>query len=149
MNKGNGGKQFSLKYSTILKDDFLREVNRMGRIKGFRIFADKRLLGSNFLNYSNRIFSVKDTINIFVGAERGLNIKNCLIDVFNLLNTGGTSGSIRRIKAEGFDEFGASSILDTEKMAKIETIEADLNLNTGEISYTTFKSAMIELTKSF
>lgn len=149
MKEKGGNTKFSLQYDSILKDDFLKEINRMGRIKDLIIYADKKILGSHFLDFSDRIIPVKETIGVLVTAEKGLNVKSCAIDAFNKLNSTKTPNSIRRIKAMGFDRFGASSILDTEKMLKIESLEADLNLNTGEISFSTFKRKMISLVKSF
>lgn len=114
----------------ILKEDFFDQLQSMDRVVKADIVTDKRILGSDFLNYAQRTTSLKEEVKINISAQRGLSLKDAIIDAWYNFTAGNTE--IARIRVEGVGEHKEKTIINTDQFAKIEYVEANQNEDTGE-----------------
>ena len=138
---------FSLDFADILRNDFLTELENMKRVKTTEIFVDKKLLGSNTLNLSERIVSVQNDIKVVVTAKTRENIKNLTVDVFNVLNGG--KSQITKIRAIGNDVGNNDVIIDTSNLNRVEFVNVDLNPETGEVNTTQMITGLKRIANSY
>lgn len=116
----------------ILKNDFWEQLQSMSRVKKAIVVTDKRVLGSESLNYSQRMYSIKDTINIDIVAKRKESLKDTVTDIWNSRIAG--RSEITSIRVEGLGEHNEQTIINTEQFAKVEYVEANQNEDTGEFN---------------
>lgn len=124
-------RNYSLNFDIIAKDNFLLELNGLNRVIEGDLFIDKQILGSSALNFSSRIEPVKQDVKLTIKAERGRSISHVLTDAFNVLNGG--HSRIHKIRVRGRNDQDNDVIIDTDIIAKIEFVEAEINQLTGEI----------------
>jgi hypothetical protein len=125
-------RSYSLTFDIIAKDNFIEELNSLTRVIEGELFVDKQILGSDALNYSNRIEPVKHNVKLIIKAERGLSITNALTDAFNNFNGG--HSQIHKIRVRGKNDQDNDVLIDTDIIAKTEYVEAELNQLTGEVN---------------
>lgn len=118
-------------YESIVKDDFLEEVNALARITAAEMYVDKQLLGSEALDYSERINSVKHEIVISVKARNRESISDFARDIYARLNGG--QQEIRRIKITGRNDDNNVVVLNTDVIERQEWVNPNINEDTGEI----------------
>lgn len=111
------------------------------------IYFDKRLLGGDALNFSNRTLTVKKDVMLSVKADLKESITNFAIDVWNKLN--GSKSSITRIKVKGKDEDDNSVLLDTSFLRKTKSVRVEMDTDTGEIISTDILTSLKFMAKSF
>lgn len=114
----------------ILKEDFFDQLQSMDRVIKAEIVTDKKILGSEFLNFTQRMTSLKEEVKINISAQRGLSLKDAIIDAWYRFTAGATE--IARIRVEGVGEHKEKTIINTDQFAKIEYVEANQNEDTGE-----------------
>lgn len=114
----------------ILKEDFFEQLQAMSRVMKAVIITDKRILGSDSLNYMQRTSSIKKEVSINISVNRGGSMKEAIIDAWNTFNAGTTEIACIRVEGEG--EHKEKTIINTEQFAKVEYIEANQNEDTGE-----------------
>jgi hypothetical protein len=114
----------------------------MERVLCAEVFIDKQVLGSDALNFSERIEHVQDNIILEIKTERRETIKHTIYDIFSKL-TGGPS-VIRRIRVKGKTSDTNESIIDTSFINKKEYIDAQQNEDTGEYN-TAYMFSQLEL----
>ncbi len=114
----------------ILKNDFWEQLQSMNRVKKAVVVTDKRVLGSDSLHFLQRMFSIKDTINIDIVAKRKESLKDAITDIWNSRIAG--RSEISCIRVEGVGEHNEQTIINTDQFAKIEYVEANQNEDTGE-----------------
>lgn len=124
-------KRFSLTYQVIVRNNFLTELEKLERTKIAEIHVDKKILGNNFLKFSNRILPIQHDIMLQVKAEKKEDIKNFAIDVYNNFSKG-KEDSISKIRIYGYDENGNKTFIDTDFMGQIDFIPVQLDSDTGE-----------------
>ena len=127
---------FNIDKSIIPKSDFLTELDKLKRVRGGEIYFSKRLLGSEFLNLSNRTNDIKETIVLSLTAKRKRNIQESMKEFY--INFVSRNTEIEKIRVRGITEQNHKAILDTEIMKKIEYIEIKANEITGVIDSTEF-----------
>jgi hypothetical protein len=115
----------------ILKDDFLEELNGLERVVSAEIYVDKQLLGSETLNFSERINPVKHEVVLSVKALNRDNIVDFARDLYGKF-TGGRQ-EIRRIRLKGKSEDNSVVILNTDRIERQEYVHPGIDGNTGEI----------------
>lgn len=115
----------------IVKDDFLEEVNALDRVTAAEIYVDKQLLGSDALNYSERINSVKHEVVISAKAKNRDSISDFARDVYALLSGG--EQRIKRIRLQGRNNDNNLVVINTDRIERKEYVTADIDDNTGEI----------------
>ena len=126
----------------IPRDDFREVLDNMERVLCAEVFIDKQVLGSDALNFSERIEHVQDNIILEIKTERRETIKHTIYDIFSKL-TGGQS-VIRRIRVKGKTSDTNESIIDTSFINKKEYIDAQQNEDTGEYN-TAYMFSQLEL----
>lgn len=129
-------------FDMIPRDDFREVLDNMERVLCAEVFIDKQVLGSNALNFSDRIEHVQDNIILEIKTERRETIKHTIYDIFSRL-TGGQS-VIRRIRVKGKTSDTNESIIDTSFINKKEFIDAQQNEDTGEYN-TAYMFSQLEL----
>lgn len=115
----------------IIKDDFLEELNGLNRVVSAEIHVDKQMLGSDALNYSERINPVKHEIVVSVKAKNRDNIADFARDVYGSF-TGGNQ-EIRRIRLTGKSDDNNVVVLNTDRIERQEYVNPEIDDTTGEI----------------
>lgn len=139
-------RDFTIEAAKIGRDDFLKTLNNLKRVQTAEIFFNKSLLGSKFLNFSNRTFSVQNDLILTAKAESRNSIKETAIDFFN---TSKSNQSVSKVRIYGTDNNGATIWLDTTFMEKTDSLNLSLNEMTGEVQTTEITSGLIALIKPF
>lgn len=139
-------KEFSIIYFDIKNNNFLTDLEASQRMTIADVYIDKQLLGNDYLNFSQRIGSIRKDLVLIVKSELGESIKNNIFDFYAELNDG---HNIRRIKARGIDSNGHNIILDTQSMDKCDTVNVDVNNETGEINTTQLFTFMTKIANSY
>jgi hypothetical protein len=129
-------------FDMIPRDDFREVLDNMERVLCAEVFIDKQVLGSDALNFSERIEHVQDNIILEIKTERRETIKHTIYDIFSKL-TGGSS-VIRRIRVKGKTSDTNESIIDTSFINKKEYIDAQQDEDTGEYN-TAYMFSQLEL----
>ncbi len=131
----NQTKPFSLKYYKMGKDNFIDEVKKMQRIRVATVYYDKKILGNNYLNFSNRTSAIQRNIEITFKAEKAMDIKEPLIDIANAFSSteNKKSGDIAKVRIEGKDEHGTPTVIDTSFIERVDSANVALNKITGQV----------------
>lgn len=119
-------------FEIVVKDNFLEEINQLTRITAADIVVDKQLLGSDALNYSNRIDHVKHEVTVSVKAKNNDNIEDFVRDTFAKFNGG--QRNITKIRIVGRNEDNNEVILNTDFIERQEFINPEINEVTGELA---------------
>lgn len=123
--------RFSLTHQVIARNNFLTELEKLEKTKIAEIHIDKKILGNNFLQFSNRIIPIQNDIMLQVKAEKKEDIKNFAVDVYNNFSKG-KDDAISKIRIYGYDENGNKTFIDTDFMGQIDFIPVQLDADTGE-----------------
>lgn len=118
-------------YETVVKENFLEEVRRLSRVVSTQVVVDKQLLGSDALNFSENIDSVKHDIVVNVTAKNRDSITDFAQDVFALINRG--RRDINRIRIVGRNQSNQEVIINTDFLERQEYINAEFRPGTGEV----------------
>jgi hypothetical protein len=140
-------KNFSIQYLIIARTDFLVELEKVKRTVLAEIYFDKKLLGSNALNFSNRTISLKKDLKLVASASPKESITEVAIDCYNNLNS--KNSDISKVRIYAKDINGNDLILDTSFMGLIEFVEVELNQETGEVNTTQLLSSLKIITENF
>lgn len=139
-------KSFTLKHQVIPESGFIETLQSMKRVKLADVYLDKQLLGSDALNMSNKLVSVKNEMKLTIGSNPRESIKSTAVDIFNLFSSAGSS--ISKIRIEGKDERDNDILIDTSFMNKQELITVDRNSDTGELVSSQVYSELKELVQA-
>jgi len=121
-------------YEIVIKENFLEEIDNLSRVTCAEVLVDKQLLGSDALNYSNRINQVKHDIVLRVKAKRENSIEEFARDLFTKFIGGDTT--INKIRLIGRNDDNNEVILNTDFIERQEYIMADFSSETGDVSTT-------------
>lgn len=138
-------KEFSIIYFDIKNNNFITELESSQRMTVADVYIDKQLLGEKSLNFSRRMGSIRKEVVLTVKSELGESIKSNIFDFYAELSGG---ENIKRIKARGIDDNGHNIILDTQSMDKCDTVNVDVNDETGEINATQLFTFMTKIANS-
>lgn len=134
-------------FDMIPRDDFREVLQNMSRVSCATIFTDKRILGSEILDFSEPSEEMKEEVVLEIKAERK---KSILQHVYDLLDkTTGTNAIIHRIRVKGKLPNNNESIIDTRLIIKKEYVDAEQNQDTGEYNSTYMFSQLVELSHNF
>lgn len=134
-------------YEIVVKENFLEEIENLNRVICAQIVVDKQLLGSDALNYSNRINEVKHDIILNVKAKRLSSIEDFAIDIFNKFRR--ENNRINKIRIIGRNDENNEVVLNTDRIERQEFINAEINESTGEISSLDVFSEMESVLRGF
>lgn len=118
-------------YETIVKNDFLDEIESLSRVTCADVYVDKQMLGGEALNYSQNLNEVKHEVVISVKARKMESIADFARDTFAFFNGG--SQQIRRIRLIGRNEDNNEVIINTDFIERQEYINPLINDVTGEL----------------
>ncbi|MCS3532070.1 hypothetical protein [Chryseobacterium sp. JUb7] len=124
--------QLRFGFEIVVKEDFLQEIENLSRVTCANVVVDKQLLGSDALNYSDRITEVQHDIVVSVKAKKRDSIEEFAKDVFAKF-IGGERG-INRIRIIGRNEDNNQVVINTDFIERQEFIFANYNEITGEIT---------------
>jgi len=119
-------------FEIVVKNDFLQEIENLSRVTCADLVVDKQLLGSEALNYSNRISHVKHEVVVTVKAKKQNSIEDFAKDIF--AKFAGGERSINRIRIVGRNEDNNQVVLNTDFIERQEYVWADISEITGDIS---------------
>ena len=131
----------------IPRDDFREVLNSMHRVSCATIFTDKRILGSEALNYSEPSEELKEEVVIELKAKRGKSIMQHINDFLDRAN--GANSEIRRIRVKGKLPNNNERIIDTGFIIKKEYIDAQQNEDTGEYNTAYMFSQLVSLSNDY
>lgn len=123
---------YSIIFSKIGSNNFLTELERLKRTALAEVTMDKRLLGSDALNFSNRTTNVQENIVLVAKASKSFSMPEFAIDLFNKMTR--QESPISKIRIKGKDEEDNDILIDTDLICKIEFIEVDKDNITGELN---------------
>lgn len=126
----NESRTYNLKYATLAVDNFEQVLERLTRAKTAEIIVEKPILGSQYMQMSNRTSTVKREIKVTVSAERKASIKDFSEDVYQLYSSGGL---VKKITIIGVDEDNSPIKIDTSFMEKKSYIYAEVNEDKGDL----------------
>lgn len=118
-------------YEIIAKDDFLEEIANLTRVTCAEVYVDKQLLGSESLNYSERISSVKHEVMLTVKAKPLDSIIDFARDVYATFNGG--ENEVRKIRIIGRNDDNNEVKINTDFIERQEYVSPRINENTGEV----------------
>ena len=129
----NGQKnKYSIKHCIIAKEDIEDAITNLARTKVAELHVDKKILGSDALDFSNRIHSAQRDIVITVKAERKTSISDIALDALQSLKVANTK--ITRMRVWGETDDKQNILIDTSLFCKKTEIKCELNPETGEVS---------------
>ena len=131
----------------IPRDDFREVLNSMNRVSCATIFTDKRILGSEALNYSEPSEELKEEVVIELKAKRGRDIMQHIYDFLDRAN--GANSEIRRIRVKGKLPNNNEGIIDTGFIIKKEYVDAQQNEDTGEYNTAYMFSQLVSLSNDY
>ncbi len=140
-------RNFSIQKTDIMMNNFLTEVERLSRTITAEVYFDKKLLGSEALNFSNRTVSLKRDLILTAKASTKESITEFGIDVWNKMQH--QDSPISRVRIKGIDENDNAVLLDTSFFCRQEFITAELDADTGEVNSTQLLSRLQKLAKDF
>lgn len=118
-------------FDMIPRDNFREVLDSMHRVVCANVYIEKQLLGSDALNFSERVNEVQEEIIVEVKAKRNRDISSTVNDLFAKFNGGQT---IKKIRVTGKNQNNNEIVIDTDFIGKREYVDAQLNEETGEIN---------------
>lgn len=134
---------YTLKYETLLKDNFLEALNQLKSAKIAEVSFNKQLLGSEALNFSDRLVNIKQDLKLTISSNPRESIKSMAVDLFNAFNR--EKSQISKVRIKGVDNNNNDVLLDTSFMNKSEYIKVELNPDTGELNGTQIFTGLKEI----
>jgi hypothetical protein len=134
--------KFSFHFEIIPRDNFREVLDSLQRVVCASVYIEKQLLGSDALNFSNRVNEVQEEIIVEVKAKRNRDISSTVNDLFAQFNGGQI---IKKIRIVGRNQSNNEIILDTDFIVKREYVNAQINEDTGEINSTYMFSQLLAL----
>jgi len=135
-------KVFNIEMGDIIIDDPNELIARLDRIVECKVYMDKEVLGSDFLNLSNRTVSVKKDLIIDVKADTRMNIREVARDV--VANFAGNT-HISKVWICGKDNDKNLHKFFIERVMKTNHIKVTLDPTTKAIVKDLMKTEMIKL----
>lgn len=122
----------TINYQIVAKDNFEAELEKLKRVKIATLHVSKNILGSESLNYSNKIVNVQDYLVMNVKAQKGKTIKEIAKDFLSKFVSDGQE--INKLRIEGTNNDDNDVVLNTDLLAKREYITVDVDEDTGEVN---------------
>jgi hypothetical protein len=140
-------KNFTIIHLEIPRNTFLTEIESLSRTSLAEVYFDKKLLGSNALNFSNRFVSLKQNLILTAKASTKESITEVAVDLWNKLKQ--KDSPISKIRIRGIDQNKNEVLLDTTFACKTEYIQVDLNPDTGEVNSMQLYTGLKNIANSF
>ena len=130
--KNNQKINFKVIHFEVARDNFFEELKNLSRAAQTEVYFDKRLLGSDALNFSNRTVSLKKDIVLLAKASKKENIIEFGVDIWNKMNQ--KNSPISKLRIKGIDSNENPILLDTSFMVKNDFVDIDVDQDTGELN---------------
>lgn len=128
----NKNLNYKINFSIIPKTDFYHELAQLNRVTIGEAHVERQLIGSEYLNYSDRIENVKNSIQITIKARRGRSIKDTLVDLYNKATS--ASSNIKKIRVYGTNVNGDNVLLDSDIIKMVEYLKTNIDEITGIVN---------------
>jgi hypothetical protein len=127
-------------------ENFRDVLQSMTRVSCAEIYTEKRILGSDALNFSDPTDELREEVVVSIKAERKKSIVRL---IYRLLDkfSGGES-VIRRIRVKGKMSNNNDSIIDTGFLLKKEYVDVLQDDETGQLKSANMFSKLVELSDS-
>lgn len=132
--------KYAINHCIIAREDIEDAITNLARTKVAELHVDKKILGSDALDFSNRIHSAQRDIVITVKAERKTSISDIALDALQSLKVANTK--ITRMRVWGETDDKQNILIDTSLFCKKTEIKCELNPETGEVSTAKILSQM-------
>ncbi len=134
---------YYLQNHMLVREDIEEVIKNMNRARVAELYLDKRLLGSEALDFSNRYAEAQQSMVLTVKAEKRASIKDTVLDVLHKL--GGVQSKVVKMRIWGTDGDDQNVLVDTSYFGKKTEIICEVNSETGEISSTPILNKLKEL----
>ena len=134
---------YYLQNHMLVREDIESVIKNMNRARVAELYLDKKLLGSDALDFSNRYAEAQQSMVLTVKAEKRASIKDTVLDVLRLL--GGAQSKVVKMRIWGIDGDDQNVLVDTSYFGKKTEIICEVNSETGEISSTPILNKLKEL----
>lgn len=134
LKKEKKPKNFKVHFTKLARENFIAQLNKLKRAISIDVSFDKRLLGGRSLNFSDRIFSIQDTVKLIIRAERNKSLTEVGIDIFNKYKD--EDKGVANIRIHGKDEDDENTYIDTSFMEKMEWAKVSIVQSTGQVNTT-------------
>lgn len=119
---------YKFEISYVPQDDFLQMLKRSEKVCSAELFVDKKILGSDFLEFANISTSIRDELILNISPVRGKPIEKSLItQALSKLN--GNTNAIKRIRIRIKDEDGINTVVDTIHGKRKNEVTVELREN--------------------
>jgi hypothetical protein len=142
-NQMGSVRNYTIKHSIVAKENFFQELGKLSRVHAGYVSMSKNLLGSEFLDLSNRTEQVRSEIVIEVKAERKKSIKGVFVDVYSKFVS--TGESVSKIRVYGIDDDQNQVVLDTDLIKQVQHLEFEKDILTGEINSKEFIDQLTQI----
>ncbi len=138
---------FTIEYTEILKENFVDEIMKLSRVVESKIYIRKSVLGSGFLNLTNRTTDVKEKIILQMNAEHKKDIKNTILEIFD--NISSNKYDISKVWVKGRDKDNFETRFMTDRMAKFIGVKLEMDSTTGQVSSNELLNKMKDYADSY
>ena len=138
-------KPYVIRHEILVKHDFLEELRKLRKVQAGQLSISKRLLGSEYLNYSDRIRTVQKDIVVHIKAESGNSIESLAEDLYEKFTTSGSD--ISRLRLVGLNEEDQLVKLDTVMLERVQMLKFETDIHTGEIKTNQIFEHLVHLSK--
>ncbi|MBN2898119.1 MAG: hypothetical protein JXO44_05015, partial [Clostridia bacterium] len=143
----NDIRNWKFEIGVIPKENFLGEMERLERVLLGEVYTENRLLGSEYLNYSNRTESLRNDLVISIKAQPKKSIIDAIKDIYTKFTGGGTE--IQKIRIKGVTDVGTEVVLDTDIMKKIHYLDTEINESDGVVVSKQFFEQLVEVVSEY
>ena len=123
---------YYLQHHMLVREDIEETIKGMNRTRVAELYLNKKLLGSDALEFSNRYAEAQQSMVLTVKAEKRASIKDTVLDFLYLLQ--GAEPKVVKMRIWGTDSEDQNVLVDTSYFGKKTEITCELNSETGEIS---------------
>lgn len=134
-------------FNMIPRDDFREVLQSMTRVSCATIYTDKRILGSEILNFSEPSEELQEEVVLEIKAERKKNIIRHVYDFLDMITR--ANSNIHRIRVKGKLPNNNESIIDTGFIIKKEYVDVEQDEDTGQFNSQFMFSQLIALSHDF
>ncbi|MCA1906619.1 MAG: hypothetical protein LDL11_08540 [Desulfarculus sp.] len=134
---------YRINYAPIPNNDFLNELGRFVRADLGEIVIEKRILGSECLNLSDRTEVIRDHVTISVQPVPTFSVSDFMRELFNSVVP--TRMDIKKIRVRGKTAEGVQLLIDSNLVKAVEDITVLLDEITGQVNSIRLLSALREI----
>jgi hypothetical protein len=129
------GFDYAFETGVLAKEDFLKELKALKSVKVGEIHMEKKLLGEEFFNFSERTENVQKDLTLTLRSERGKSIFGPIADIYDKYKN---EDRVKKLRVYGYGAAGQLVVLDTDLIRKIEYVEANIDDQTGVVDTPSF-----------